>query len=209
MMQNDSPELGARTLWLNQPTESPTMISKLIEGRSRELRARTRRKLIGTVTGPLAAGLYYAYSMKEFPSLRLVLQPSFAVAVAWGLAGLYFLNRGMWLAIPSDTGLNTGLEVCRLEMERQRDLVRRFLVWSFGPVMLAVGTFVSALAMASTRERGIFPNGLPFLILMGVWIVLWFVIRIREQRTLQREIDELRDIEIENLTDPETRKSHL
>ena len=198
-MQNDSPESGVRTVWLNQPTEKPIMISKLIEQRSRELRAKTLRKLIGTVAFPLAAGLFYAYSMKEFPALRQVLQPPFAFAVAWGLAGLYFLNRGMWsAAMLRDAGLRTGLESCQREIERQRDLVRRVLVWSFGPVMLAIATFVVALAMVSTRERGIFPNGLPFLVLMVVWIVSWFVIRFREQRGLQREIDELKDIEMEN-----------
>jgi predicted membrane protein len=198
-MQNDSPENGVRTIWLNQPTEKPTMISKLIEQRSRTLRAKTRRKLIGTVVGPLVAGIFYAYSMKAFPALRQLLQPSFAFALAWGLAGSYFLNRGMWSAVmPVDVGLNTGLEVCRLEIERQRELVRRSLVWSFGPAMLAIATFVLALALVSTRERGIFQNGLPFLTLMVVWIVSFFVIRLREQRELQREIDELKDMEMEN-----------
>lgn len=198
-MQNDSSENGARTIWLNQPTEAPKMISKLIEQRSRELRARTRRKLIGIMAGPLAVGFFYAFSMIEFPALRQVLQAPFAFAVAWGLAGLYFLNRGMWSAVvPREVGLSTGLESCRLEIERQRDLVRRLLVWSFSPVMLAVATFVLGLVMVSTKERSIFPNGLPFLILVVVWIVSWFVIRLREQRNLQREIDELKDIEMEN-----------
>ena len=175
------------------------MISKLIEQRSRELRARTRRKLIGIMAGPLAVGFFYAFSMIEFPALRQVLQAPFAFAVAWGLAGLYFLNRGMWSAVvPREVGLSTGLESCRLEIERQRDLVRRLLVWSFSPVMLAVATFVLGLVMVSTKERSIFPNGLPFLILVVVWIVSWFVIRLREQRNLQREIDELKDIEMEN-----------
>src|ERR1700722_10062231 len=111
MMQNDSPENGVRTIWLNQPTDAPKMISKLIEQRSRELRARTRRKLVGTVVGPVAASIFYTYSMKEFPALRQVLQPPFAFAVAWGLAGLYFLNRGMWSELmPGDVALKTGLE---------------------------------------------------------------------------------------------------
>lgn len=198
-MQNDSPENGVRNIWLNQPTETPAIISKLVEQRTRELRARTRRKLVGTVAAPLATGIFYAYSMKEFPAVREVLQLPFALAIVWGLAGLYFLNRGMWSEVMSgNLGLNSGLEICRHEMERQCDLVRRFLVWSFGPVMLAVATFVLALAMVSTRERGMFPNGLPFLILMAVWIVSWFVIRLREQRGLQREINELKDIELEN-----------
>jgi MFS family permease len=198
-MQNDSPENSVKTIWLNQPTEKPTMISKLIEQRSRELRTRTRRGLMGTVTAPLAAGIFYALSMKAFPALRQVLQPPFLFAVAWGLAGVYFLNRGRWsAAMPGDRGLKTGLEACRLEIERQRDLQRRVLVWSFGPIMLTVATFILALALISPRGRGIFPNGLPLLIVLVVWIVLFFVLRSREQRKLQREIDELKEIEMEN-----------
>ena len=175
------------------------MILKLIEQKSRDLRARTRRKLLGTLAGPLAAGLIYAFGMKEFASMRQVLQPLFAFALAWGLAGLYFLNRGMWSGVmPGDAGLATGLEFCRREIERQRDLVRRVLLWSLGPVLLAIGTFILALAMVGTRDRGTFPNGLPFLIVVIVWIIGYFIVRVREQRELQREIDELNDIEKEN-----------
>jgi len=137
--------------------------------------------------------------MKEFAPLRQVLQPLFAIALAWSLAGLYFLNRGMWSAVmPGDAGLSTGLEFCRREIERQRDLVRRVLLWTFGPIMLTIGTFILALAMVSTKDRGLFPNGLPFLIAIVVWIFAYFTIRVREQRELQREIDELNDIETEN-----------
>ena len=198
-MQNDSPENGVRTIWLNQPTEKPTVISKLIEQRSRKLRAKTRRGLLGTVAGPLIAGIFYAYSMRAFPGLRQVLQPPFAFAFAWGLAGLYFLNRGMWSAVmPGDLGLNTGLEVCRLEVERQCDLQRRSFVWSFGPVMLATATFVLALALVPSGAWGIIPNGVPFLIVLVLPIVSFFVKRSRERRELQRELDELKDLEMEN-----------
>lgn len=198
-MQNDSPENGVRAIWLNQPTEKPTMISKLIEERSRKLRAKTRRGLIGTITGPLVAGIFYAYSMRAFPALRQVLQPLFALAIAWGVAGLYFLNRGMWSAVmPGDLGLNTGLEVCRLEVERQRDLQRRSLVWSFGPAMLATATFVLALALVPPVARRVIPHGLPLPIVLVFPIVSFFVIKSREQRELQRELDELKDIEMKN-----------
>jgi MFS family permease len=198
-MQDDSPENGVKTIWLNQPTEKPIMISKLIEQRSRTLRAKTRRGLIGTVAGPLAAGFFYAYSMRAFPALRQVLQPPFAFAIAWGVAGLYFLNRGMWSAVlPGDLGLKTGLEACRLEVERQRDLQRRSLVWSFGPAMLATATFVLALALVPSVARRLIPHGLPFLIVLVFPIVSFFRIRSREQRELRRELDELKDLEMEN-----------
>ena len=64
--------------------------------------------------------------------------------------------------------------------------------------MLTVATFVLALALIPPRGRGIFPNGLPFLIVLVVWIVSFFVIRLRQQREFQREIDELKDLEMEN-----------
>ena len=150
---------------------------------------------MGTVAGPLVAAALYGYSMKEFEGIRPVLQLPFTLALIWSLAGVYFLNRRMWSATDGESGLSAGLECCRREIERQRDFVRRGLLWAFGPVMLAIGTFVVALALVSTRERGIFPKGLPFMILIFVWIVSLFVIRWREQRELQREAEELKGME--------------
>jgi hypothetical protein len=137
--------------------------------------------------------------MKLFSPLQLLLHPLFALALVWSLAGLHFLNRGMWSPVmPGDAGLSTGLEFCRREIERRCDLLRRVLVWSFGPLLLAIGTFILALAMIGSTGRGILPNGLPFLVLVAVWMILYFVVRLREQRELKREIDELNGIEREN-----------
>jgi hypothetical protein len=198
-MRGDFPEDRPKDIWLNQPTETPTMTLKLIQQRSRDLRSTTRRKLFGALVGPVATAILYVFGMKEFTALRQTLQPLFAAAFAWSLAGLYFLNRGMWSAVmPADAGLITGLEFCRREIERQRDLVRRSLVWSFAPIMLAMGAFILALAMVSTKAKGLFPNGLPFLIAIAVWIFAYFIIRLREQRELQRGIDDLNDMEKEN-----------
>ncbi len=195
-MRDDLMGNGPKNIWLKQPMETSTVTLKLIQQRSRALRAKTRGKLLGTLAGPLTTGLFYAFAMKEFVPLRQALEPLFAFAAAWSVAGLYFLNRGMWsAAMPGDAGLSTGLEFCRREMERQRDLLRRVLLWSFGPVLLTIGTLVVALTMAGTTNRGIFPNGLPFLIGIVVWIAAYFVIRFREQRELQHEIEELNDFE--------------
>jgi hypothetical protein len=65
-------------------------------------------------------------------------------------------------------------------------------------VLLAIGTFIPALAMTGTKDRGLFPNGLPFLALVVVWILGYFVMRAREQRELKRELDELNDLEKDN-----------
>jgi hypothetical protein len=198
-MQDNSPENDLRKIWQSQPTEPSLMTLEKIRQKVRELHAKTRKQLLGTVAGPLAVGFFFAFGMKEFPSLQRVLGAPFAFALAWSLIGLYFLNRGMWLGVISaDMGFSTGLESCRREIERRSYLLGRVLMWSFGPVLLAMGTFILALAMVGTRDRGIFPNALPFLSLVVVWIFGYFVVRMREQRELQRELDELNNIERKN-----------
>ena len=195
-MPDELPSNDLRNIWKNQPTETSAMTLKLIQSKVRELQAKTRRKVLGMVAGPVAAALFYAFAIREFPQLGHVLHPLFSCALAWSLVGLYFLNRGMWSRVmPGDAGLRTGLEFCREEIERRRKLLRRVLLWSLGPVLLAMATFVLALAMIGTKDRGLFPNGLPFLACVVAWIFGYFVMREREVRELQREIDELCDLE--------------
>lgn len=198
-MGDELPRDKSKAIWQSQPTGTSTMTMKLIRSRARDLQAKTRRQLLGTVAAPLAAAFSYAFGIREFPALEHVLHPLFAFTLAWSLVGLYFLNRGMWSTVmPGDAGLSTGLEFCRGEIERRRYLLRRVQLWSLGPVLLAIGTFILALAMIRTKDRGLFPNGFPFLALVVVWILGYVVMRAREQRELKRELDELNDLEKDN-----------
>jgi hypothetical protein len=198
-MGDELPREEIKAIWQSQPTGTSTMTMKLIRSKARDLQAKTRRQLLGTVAAPLAAAFLYAFAIREFPALEHLLHPLFAFTLVWGLVGLYFLNRGMWSTVmPGDAGLSTGLEFCRGEIERRRHLLRRVLLWSLGPVLLAIGTFILALAMMGTKERGLFPNGLPFLALVVVWILGYFVMRAMEQRELKRELDELNVLERDN-----------
>jgi hypothetical protein len=194
-MPDDFPEKDPRTIWQNQPTEPSVMTLDNIRKKVRELHAKTRRQLLGNFAVPLIIVAFYAFGIRHFPGL----QPFFAFAIAWSLAGLYVLNRGMWsAAMPGDAALSTGLEFYRREIERRRYLIHRVLLWSFGPVLLAIGTFIVVLAKIGGGDKGIFPNAMPFMILVVIWIAAYFVIRMREQRELQREIDDLNEIESEN-----------
>ncbi len=196
-MGGNVPESDPKSIWQNQPTENRNMTLKLIQLRSRELRARTRKKLLGTIAGPATAGAFYAFALWQFRAIEPGLHLPFAAAVAWSLAGLAVLNRGMWSAgEPGELGISNGLQFCRREIERQRDLVRRILLWSFAPVLLAISGFVLTLAVR-VGEQGLTPRGLPFLVLVAVWIVAYFVIRFREQQDLQRELKELGEVERE------------
>jgi hypothetical protein len=197
-MRGDLHHDDPKTIWQNQSIEASTMTLEKIRQKARELHAKTRRELLGTLTGPLIVAFCYVFCIKEFPPLQKVLQPLFGFALAWSLAGMYFLNRGKWSGpMPGDTGFSAGLEFCRREIERRRDHFRRALLWGFGPVLLAIGTIIVALVAVGGRE--IFPKGMPFLTLIAVWIAAYFfVVRVRQQRELQRELDELNGIEMEN-----------
>jgi len=170
------------------------MTVEKIRRKVRELHAKTRRELLGNIAAPLAVVVFSGLGAAIFddPPQRT----AFALALAWALAGQYFLHRGMWSAtLPGDAALTTGLEFYRREIERRRYLIRRALLWSFGPVLLTIGTFIVALAKIGGRDLPIFPNALPFLTLVLIWIAAYFVIRMREQRKLQREIDALDEID--------------
>src|SRR5580700_6339339 len=105
-MREELPSDDLRTVWQNQPTGTYTMTTKLIRSKARELHAKTRRQLLGSVAGPLAAAFFYAFGIREFPTPQHVLHPLFAFALVWSLVGLYFLSQGLWSAVlPGDAGL--------------------------------------------------------------------------------------------------------
>jgi len=83
-----------------------------------------------------------------------------------------------------------------LELMQQHDLVKRGLVWSFVPMLLSVGAFVLALSMAAGAR--VVRDGLPFLVLVAVWIGGSLAMRLREERTLRSEVEELDAIAKEN-----------
>jgi magnesium-transporting ATPase (P-type) len=206
-MRNDSSENDPRTIWQNQPTEPSIMTLEKIRQKTQELHAKTLRQMIGNSIMPLAVFAFYGYGIAKFsnPARRTI----FACAIAWSLAGQYFLNRGMWSAmLPGDAALSTGIESYRREVERQRSLFGRFMLWQFGPLMFAIATLILLILTLGIGNRGMPLDGAilkeallkmtPFLTLMVIWIVSFFVIRMRAQRQLQREIDELNEIERAN-----------
>jgi hypothetical protein len=197
-MRNDSSGNDPRAVWQNQPTEPSAMTLEKIRKKTQELHTKTRRELIKSIAGPLIVVAICGFGIRlPDPVLRAIL----AFAIAWSLTGQYFLNRGMWSAtLPGDAALRTGLESYRREVERRRFLFSRIMLWHFGPVVFAIAILVVFIASLGIGNRGMLLkealfNMSPFLTLIVIWIAAVFVIRMRQQRELQREIDELREIE--------------
>jgi hypothetical protein len=197
-MRNDSSGNDPRTIWQNQPTEPSAMTLEKIRQKTQELHAKTRRELIKRLAGPLIVAAICGFAIRfPDPALRAIL----AFAIAWSLTGQYFLNRGMWSAtLPGDAALSTGLESYRREVERRRFLFSRIMLWHLGPVVFAIAIVIVLIASLGTGNRGMLLKEAllkmsPFLTLTVIWIAAVFVIRIRQQRELQREIGELDEIE--------------
>ncbi len=172
------------------------MTMLLIRKMTRELHAKTRGELLRSIFAPLivvalgSLGLWFADRAS-----RAV----FAFAIVWSMAGTYFLNRGLWsAAAPEDAGLNASLASYRGEVERRRFLFSRVLQWNLGPALLVIGTWILMSVRIGILNRTTLPKAAPFLTLMAVWLAAIVVIRIRQQRDLQREIDNLNEIEKAN-----------
>lgn len=197
-MRNDSSSDDPRTIWQNQPTDPSAMTLEKIRQRTQELHAKTRRELIKSITGPLIVVAICGFGIRfPDPVLRAIL----AFAIVWSLTGQYFLNRGMWSAtLPGDAALTTGLESYRREVERRRFLFSRIMLWQFGPVVFAIAVLIVLIASLGAGNHGMLLKGallkmIPFLTLIVIWMAAVFVIRTRQQRELQREIDGLNEIE--------------
>jgi hypothetical protein len=174
------------------------MTLEKIRQKTQQLHTKTRWDLIKSITGPLIVAAICGFAIRfPDPVLRAVL----AFAIAWSLTGQYFLNRGMWSpTLPGDAALSTGVESYRREVERRRFLFSRVMLWQFGPVVFAIAILIVLIASLGTGNRGIplkeaLLKMIPFLTLIVIWIAAVFVLRMRQQRELQREIDELNEIE--------------
>jgi len=193
-MPDDPSQNDPKAIWQNQPTEPFAMTMEKIRQKARELHTKTRRELLGNIAMPLIVIAFSGFGIArtDDPLQRT----AFVLAILWSLTGQYFLNRGMWSrTLLGDAALTTGLEFYRQEIKRRRDLFGRILQWSFGPVVFAIGALILAVGISN---RALFRNMAPFTAMVIVWIAGVFVIRIRGQRELQREIEELNEIESAN-----------
>src|SRR5260221_8008706 len=111
-MPEDSCGNDPKPIWQNKRVEPSAMTLETIRRKARQLHAKTRRELLGSIAMPLAVVVFAGLGAAIFddPLQRAV----FALALAWALVGQFFLHRGMWSAmLPGDAALTTGIEFYR------------------------------------------------------------------------------------------------
>jgi hypothetical protein len=170
------------------------MTLEKIQKKVRELNAKTRQDLIKAIAAPVLVVVMSCFAF-TLPHQDQAQRWLLAFAFAWSLAGQRVLHRGMRHAtLPGDAGMTTALEYYRREIERRQSLFNRTVLWSIGPIVLSLATFCMSLVRLAIKSE-VLLNVLPFMSLVVIWIVAVFFLRLRGQKDLQREIDELRNIE--------------
>jgi hypothetical protein len=193
-MPDDAPNDTPQKVWQNQPMEAHPMTLEMIRQKAREYRAKARRELAASVAIVLIVVAVSVFGIihGSGAGTRMI----FALAILWVLAGQAFLHRGMWQpGLPVDATLSAGLDFYRRELEQQQDLVRRILRWTFGPVILSVGSLIVVLIEMARGWSKPISAIMPFATLFVIWIILFFVLRSRNRKKLQREIEQLRSVE--------------
>lgn len=195
--------MDPKKLWQDQPSD-PSKVTMILNRQTRKLHAKTSRDLLGAAQGHLISVLFSIAGIvmsSGFPAVRT----ASVIALVWGIAGAWVFHRGMWVPpMPGDAGLETGIEFYRQEIQRQRLLFRRWLVWSLGPIVLAIAAFVALpFAVANRTKPGLLGETFPLLVapfftLLFCLFIALAAFRKRGKQDLERETAELREIEKES-----------
>jgi hypothetical protein len=118
---------------------------------------------------------------------------AFGLIIAGTLYVMWNLHeRGASRSLPADLGLASGLDFYRLELERQRDLLRSVWSWYLGPMI--PGLVVLMVARGRTNPSRLWPVGLSSALIALVFVSAWWLNQ-RAARRLQGRIDELNALE--------------
>jgi hypothetical protein len=190
----DNSPANPKTVWQSQKNEETKMTLALLRQRVRDLNARRRRELLMTVC---AAAIVLALSAWGIVRTHFIaLQIAFVLSSAWGLAGLYFVRRGMRSAeMLVDSTLHTGLEFYRLQIQQNLTISDRILPWTLGPVNLAVVAIALVLAGMVQSQNESLSKIAPFCIFFVLWLIAFPAVRSRKRRELRRELDLLKSLE--------------
>lgn len=190
----DNSPADPKTLWQSQKNEETRMTLALLRQRVRDLNARRRRELLVTVLAAAIVLALSAWGMARTHSVAL--QTVFVLSSAWALAGLYFIKRGLRNAeLLDDSTLHTGLEFYRLQIQQNLTISNRVLLWTLGPVNLAVVAIALVLAGLAQSQNQPLSKIAPFCILFVLWLIAFPVVRSRKRRELRRELDLLNSLE--------------
>lgn len=190
------PAPDPRQLWQNQSTEPFRMSTQQLRLKAAERESRSRTEALASIVlGFVMAG---AFAWAAFRAHDLTTR------LGWGLlsfSGLYFarqVHKWLWPGrLASDATPVETVRYYRTLLEKRRDFERH--AWRRSGIPLAFLGIAIVLAPPLIRSPQLVPKAAPFFVLLAVWLAVLFPMRRRRQRALQREIDELRGFDANDL----------
>jgi hypothetical protein len=180
-----------KTIWQSQPKEVTKMSLDKIRREARAIQTKSRMAALGWSLLGLVVTLGFALLfLKAQGPLH---KAGWGALALWGLYGVYQACKRMWPStLAADATFANSLGFYRRELERRRDYVRDIwrmqVLWVF---FVGLALFIAPALIGSRKNPRVLLNAIPFFVLLGVWFIALFYIRNRDQKELQREIDEL------------------
>jgi hypothetical protein len=187
----EPPEDAAKSLWRQQDMETPTMTNLAVRALVRGHGERLRNQLLAGTLLIVAEAVWFGFMALK--ALNFVALCGYLLVVA-GLGWMFWRLGPQRPGRLPDTGASTGTLIAfhRQELQRQKRSYLSLLI-SAGPVL--VGVLVTALGLYLSRP-GAPVRGFALLLgLMGLWLILAWAIQRGRARQLQRQLDELDQIE--------------
>ena len=196
-MRDDFPGDDPKTIWQNQPTETSTMTLETNSTEGAGASRKDAQAVAGDSGRAACRRLLLRFRRKAVPIAATGAAPAVRVRARLEPGRTVFSESGN--VVRGDAG-RCGLQH-RSGVLPARDRAAARLSSSRPAVVVWAGDSGNRHVCSGTgvgcRQRN-FSERIPFMTLVVVWIFAYFVIRMREQRGLQREIDELNKIETEN-----------
>ena len=187
-MSNPQDDRGLQALWQSQPADGNTialdLIRQLAEGLERRVNRRNRREYAAAVLVVAVFG----WQMFTLPSLLLRIGAGMSIAAAIAVA--YMIHRwGTARMLPSDLALTSALEFHRVQLERQRDLLRAVWWWYLLPFTPGVLVLEVGHALAEPERRS---QIISLSVAMFLGMIAIYVLNRRAAARIQRQIDRLK-----------------
>jgi hypothetical protein len=187
-----------QNIWRSQTTEVFKMSAEDLRRRARQRETRARLAAASTMAIGLVLCAFFAWSFARANSG--IPRMGLGVLSLWGIYCAYQAYRWIWPGrLEADATVSTSLQFYRGELERQRDY--NLHVWRRAGLtycMLGLAMVVVPLMVSAMDSPRLLWNVAPVLVLLAIWLAVFFPIKRRKQRRLQREIDELQAFEDAN-----------
>jgi hypothetical protein len=194
-MPNEFPMNDPQDLWQTQPTEAFKMSADQLRRKAIKFQNRARFEAVYSIIAGLALSVFFARFMSRPNDVFTRLGAG--VLSLWGI--YYAYQAYQWFQrrrLSPDANLNITLQAYRSALEGRRDYGRH--IWRrAGLTFCCVGVALGVVPrlIKSLGDPQFLERWAPVLVLFVLWLAVVIPLGKRNQRRLQREIEELRAFE--------------